>query len=181
MTAGKSDALRSARGGAGEHSHACRATGVCIDCLAESTLAKELTESQIQTLSTIIEPRILSKGEVLITEGEHDDRLYSIVRGDIEVSLERGHNQEVLAKIGPGNLIGELAFLDGLKRTATVSAISDQCCIYALHRSKLESLLESEPLLVYNVMRAIVRSAHRTVGTMDAVYADLMQYISGAR
>jgi CRP/FNR family transcriptional regulator, cyclic AMP receptor protein len=68
-----------------------------------------------------------------------------------------------------------------LKRTATVRAASDHCCIYALQRGKLESLLSADPLLVYNVMRAIVRSAHRTVGRMDVAYADLMQYIGGTR
>lgn len=161
--------------------HICSPTGVCIKCLAVSALARELTEDQIQTLSNIIEVRKLAKNEILISQGEHDDHLYAIVKGYIEVSLEGSRNHEVLARVGSGNLIGELAFLDGLKRTATVRAASDDCCVYALRRNKLESLLNTDPSLVYNVMRAIVRSAHRTVGKMDVAYLDLMQYISGTR
>jgi CRP-like cAMP-binding protein len=75
---------------------------------------------------------------------------------------------------------GELAFLDGaLKRTASAQAATDGCCVIALRREELESLLLVDPSLVYKVMRAIVRSAHGTVGTMDNVYSDLMHYISG--
>ena len=161
--------------------HVCNSTGVCMKCLTASALARELTDDQLQMLSNIVEVRKLAKNEILISEGEYDDRLYAVAKGDIEVSLERGSGHEVLARVGSGNLIGELAFLDGLKRTATVRAASDDCCVFALHRNQLESLLTADPSLVYNVMRAIVRSAHRTVGRMDAVYSDLMQYISGTR
>jgi CRP-like cAMP-binding protein len=72
-----------------------------------------------------------------------------------------------------------LAFLDGLKRTATVKVANNECCVIALRRQQLESLLSVDPSLVYKVMRAVVRSAHRTVNKMDATYTDLMRYISG--
>jgi CRP-like cAMP-binding protein len=72
-----------------------------------------------------------------------------------------------------------LAFLDGLKRTATVKAVNNESCVIALRRQQLESLLSVDPSLVYKVMRAVVRSAHRTVNQMDATYTDLMRYISG--
>jgi CRP-like cAMP-binding protein len=72
-----------------------------------------------------------------------------------------------------------LAFLDGLERTATVTAAEDGACVIALRRTGLESMLSADPHLVYSVMRAILRSAHRTVGKMDATYLDMMRYIQG--
>jgi hypothetical protein len=73
----------------------------------------------------------------------------------------------------------ELNYRDGLKRTATVRAATDECCVIELERENVESMLPVEPHLVYKVMRAIIRSAHRTVSTMDKTYLDLMSYIQG--
>jgi CRP/FNR family cyclic AMP-dependent transcriptional regulator len=82
-------------------------------------------------------------------------------------------------RLGPGTITGELAFLDGLKRTATVRAATDDNCVIELARENLESMLEADPRLVYKVMRAILRSAHKTIGTMDRTYIDLMSYVQG--
>jgi len=96
----------------------------------------------------------------------------------LEVSKKGARGQEILGRLGPGTIIGELAFLDGaLKRTASAQAASDGCCVIALRREELESLLFVDPSLVYKVMRAIVRSVHRTV--LDSVYSGLMHDISG--
>ena len=150
----------------------------CMDCLAASALATELTPDQLRALFNTVEVRKLSKNEILISEGDTDDRLYAVAKGELEVSRTGARGQEVLCRLGPGAITGELAFLDGLKRTATVKAANDECCVIALRRHQLESLLSSDPSLVYNVMRAIVRSAHKTVGKMDTVYTDLLHYIS---
>ena len=157
----------------------CNPPTDCIGCLAASALATELTADQLRALFNTIEVRKLSKNEILISEGDYDDRLYAVAKGELEVSREGGRGHEVLTLLGPGTITGELAFLDGLKRTATVKAANGECCVIILRRHQLESLLSADPSLVYKVMRAIVRSAHRTVGKMDDVYLDLMHYISG--
>ncbi len=157
----------------------CDPPSGCVNCLAASALATELTAEQLRVLFGTVEVRKLSKNEILISEGDYDDRLYAVAKGELEVSRAGARGQEVLSRLGPGTITGELAFLDGLKRTATVKAMSDECCVIALRRHQLESMLSVNPFLVYNVMRAIVRSAHGTVGKMDTVYTDLMHYVSG--
>lgn len=157
----------------------CNPPTNCIGCLAASALAIELTPDQLRTLFDKVEVRRLSKDEVLISEGDFDDHLYAVAKGKFEVSHSGARGEDSLIRIGRGVIVGELAFLDGLKRTASVKAVTDDCCVIVLRREELESLLSVDPLLVYRVMRAIVRSAHRTVGRMDVVYSDLMHYISG--
>jgi len=158
--------------------HVCDPPTACLACLARSGLSAELTDNEIEDLFKIAEVRRLSKGEVLVSEGDDSNRLYSIAKGSFAVTLQKTGDQEVeLGRLGPGTITGELAFLDGLKRTATVKAATDNCCVISLDRKNLESLLETNPRLVYKVMRAILRSAHKTVGTMDKTYLDLMNYI----
>ena len=176
----KSSKEASISGSRGADDHVCDPPHACLGCLARSGLAEELTDDQVEALFKIVDVRRLSKGEVLISEGEYDDRLYAIARGEFEVTRGKKDDREVqLIRLHPGTITGELAFLDGLERTATVTAVEEGSCVIALRRDGLESKLTEDPLLVYRLMRAILRSAHRTVGQMDATYLDVMRYIQG--
>jgi CRP-like cAMP-binding protein len=149
-----------------------------VQYLSVSALGSELTGEELEALAGRIELQKLAPGEPLISEGDQNERLYAIVRGNFSVLRTSSRGQERLNTLGPGMVTGELAFLDGLKRTASVVADADDCCAISLSREQLESLLPTNGVLVYKVMRAVVRSAHRTVNRMDTTYTELLSYIS---
>jgi CRP-like cAMP-binding protein len=158
----------------------CNPPKGCLDCLAASALARELTADQLTTLFDKVQVRKPAKKEVLVSEGDCDDHLYVVAAGEFEVSRKGARGREILGRLGPGTMAGELAFLDGgLPRTASIEAATDGCCVITLRREDLEALLVVDPSLVYKVMRAIVRSVHRTVGKLDAVYSGLVHEIAG--
>lgn len=154
--------------------HACRA------CLAASGLAAELTADQIDALFKVVDIRRLAKGDVLVSEGEYDDRLYAVARGEFDVSRHESADRDIqLARLRRGTITGELAFLDGLKRTATVRAATDDACAIALKRETLESIAELNPDLALKLMFAVIRSANRTVDRMNSAHLDIIRYIQG--
>jgi len=106
--------------------------------------------------------------------------LFAIVSGALEVSLpsERAGESIKVVRLGPGAISGELGFLQDMERTATVRASGDTVVV-SLSRASLESLLESDPLLIYRVMRAILRSVHKVVSSMNEQNAHLVDYIMG--
>jgi NTE family protein len=65
----------------------------------------------------------LKRGEVLVRQGEPADALYVVVSGRFLVTLDG--RPAPLAEIGAGQPIGEIAFLAGGRRTATVRAMRD--------------------------------------------------------
>src|SRR5688572_25095545 len=65
----------------------------------------------------------LKRGEVLVRQGEPADALYVVVSGRFSVTLDG--RRAPLAEIGAGQPIGEIAFLTGGRRTATVRAMRD--------------------------------------------------------
>ena len=72
------------------------------------------------------ETRACKRGDVLVRQGEPADALYIVVTGRFAVTLEAGARS--IAEIGPDQPIGEIAFLTGGTRTATVTACATASC-----------------------------------------------------
>ncbi len=156
----------------------CKPRSGCVNCVRASALGVELSDQELRTLCDAVDVRKLPKGEILISEGERDDRLYAIVSGKMEIYRVDDAGREIsLQHVGPGEITGELGFVEGLKRTASVRA-AEESCVVSLSRDRLESLLPDHPWLVYKLMRSVVRSAHGTVHNLDTAYADFVRYVS---
>ncbi|MEZ6018033.1 MAG: cyclic nucleotide-binding domain-containing protein [Planctomycetota bacterium] len=66
----------------------------------------------------------LVEGEVLFREGEAGDVAYSVVSGRVRVERQSPEGPRHLGDVGPGEIVGELAILTSLPRSATVSALA---------------------------------------------------------
>jgi CRP/FNR family cyclic AMP-dependent transcriptional regulator len=64
-------------------------------------------------------------GEVIIHEGEENRDLYVLSEGTLEVSVSDKSKKIVVSEINPPEILGEISFLNGSPRTATVSAKTD--------------------------------------------------------
>lgn len=96
-----------------------------------------------------------AEGEALLHHGDRGDVCYAIMQGDVMVSATSTQGATVvLARRGPGALIGELGMWDGLPRTATVRATTDVVAI-ALSADQLEALLREEPDLALGEIRRL--------------------------
>lgn len=67
----------------------------------------------------------LSKGEVLFQQGDLGDQAYLIEQGKLRITAIRKGVELTLNEIGLGEMVGELALIDGGPRTATVVALED--------------------------------------------------------
>jgi putative ABC transport system ATP-binding protein len=68
-------------------------------------------------------PITIPAGAIVIRQGDEADRFYIITSGQAEVLLEHPGGQEILVDtLGPGRYFGEIALLQGGRRTATVRA-----------------------------------------------------------
>jgi CRP-like cAMP-binding protein len=148
------------------------------DALRASRLAAELSDAQCRLLAARITLRELADGETLIAEGGAESRLYEIVQGAIAALRAPGTPEvELLFKLGPGDTVGELSFLDDNVHYASFVARGPSR-VFALERGALEGLIDSEPHVVYRVMRAIVRRVHQIQIRLSAQASELTHYIT---
>lgn len=148
------------------------------DFIRHSSLVKDLGERQCEILSTIASSRSLDDKEVLIEQGKIDETLHIVSTGALAVErVTAGGDTVTVHTLRPGDLGGEMGFVDCTEHTATLRAIGPTGVI-SIKRESLESLLPSNPEVVYGLMRGIVRTAHRILREMNVQSMELNNYIS---
>jgi NTE family protein len=95
----------------------------------------------------------LRKGEYLVRQGEEADCLYYVLRGRLDV-LRDGH--QLVAEIGTGEPVGEIAFFADTLRTADVMASRDSQLL-RLGRNEFEQVSALQPQLVQSILRTFGR------------------------
>ena len=145
--------------------------------IASSSLGAELSDNDVELLSGLMHERKLVDDEFLFEDGTSDDSLHVILAGKVEVVKRTGgDNYASLAVLRDGELAGELSFIDGAPHTVGLRALCDTR-VLTLKREDFEGVIDSSPQLVYKVMRAVARSAHRIVHRMNTEFVELSNYI----
>lgn len=142
--------------------------------LADVPVLASASDEQRQRLAATSYPKRLTRGQVLFTEGEPCDALYVVESGRVKVSVTSPHGDElVLAVVGPGGSLGELAVVDGAPRSAGAEALEDTTLV-CLPRDAVLLLLRSSPeaaLALATDLAAILRRL--TTSASDLVFLDL--------
>ena len=149
-----------------------------LEAVRSGPLGAELSPREAEALSMLVAGQSFAAGDVVAHEGTVDDRLVVVVAGALDVVRHRGTPREtVLATLRPGDLAHELGFLDGAPHFATLVATGG-AQVLLLQRARLESLIESEPRLLYAVMRAILRTTHALQTRLSLQASELMNYVA---
>lgn len=112
------------------------------------TLCSELTDSLprevIETLLAEMTYQQIPRGDIFIRQGEEAGEFYLILSGSCSVRLEKGGVSFQIARLGPGDLVGEMAVFTGEKRNASVEADTDMD-VLRMSREQFERLSQQYP------------------------------------
>jgi len=148
------------------------------DLIQHSSLTSDMSEAQCSDLSSIAATRSLDDKEVLIEQGQIDETLYIISTGALAVErTTAGGETATLHILKPGDLAGEMGFVDGTEHTASLRAMGP-ASVVSIGRNDFESLLSSNPEVVYGLLCGIVRKAHRILREMNQQSMELSNYIT---
>lgn len=144
----------------------------------QSSLGKELSADDCAKLVNIGQFTQLKDTEILFSAGEQTNRLFVILNGKIDVTRDKTPpHYTVIHTLQPGEMAGEMSFIDGEAHSLTLRA-QGNCELFSIHRDDFEKLVEDNPVLTYNVMRAITRSTHIMLKRMNNQFIELSRFIN---
>ena len=132
-------------------------------------LFAELASEDAAFILGVCEERILVSGEELFHENDPGDSLWIVQSGRVDVFKNiRGDVDRVLASLGPGDVIGEMSFLDGQRRSAGARTVeSSEFLVLSRARfAKVEKERPSVASAFYRNMSAIIAARLRTTNEL---------------
>ncbi|MEE9179029.1 MAG: ATP-binding protein [Acidimicrobiia bacterium] len=113
----------------------------------------DLSDDLIESVCELSEQIDLESGDVIIEEGSESEEMYVVAEGELVVTKLSGGKEVELARINPGEVVGEIALLDEAPRTATVAASAKTLAI-RIPVSAFETLL-GDPRVVRRMFRTV--------------------------
>jgi CRP/FNR family cyclic AMP-dependent transcriptional regulator len=128
-----------------------------VELLKSVALFADLEEAELERFSHVAVPRSFPAGTRVFHEGDSSDACYIVREGSFRVTREHSDGRAItLATLGPGEIFGELAMLDGDKRSASAEALTDGELL-ALPAGDVLSLLARHPEIAMKLVAGLVR------------------------
>ncbi|MEN3038753.1 MAG: Crp/Fnr family transcriptional regulator [Candidatus Kryptonium sp.] len=128
-----------------------------ISFLRNVSIFEELPERDLEKIANLGTRKTFTKGNVILMEDEIGSALFIIINGKVKVSrLDETGREVILSILGPGEVFGEMSLLDGMKRSATVSAITDTE-VLIIYRDDFLNLLNKYPQIAISLLRELAQ------------------------
>jgi CRP/FNR family transcriptional regulator len=128
-----------------------------VSLLRSVPLFADLEEDELERFSRVAVPRSFPAGTRVFHEGDRSDACYIVREGSFRVTREHSDGRAItLATLGPGEVFGELAMLDGDLRSASAESLTDGELL-ALPAVDVKALLARHPEISVKLVSALVR------------------------
>jgi CRP/FNR family transcriptional regulator, cyclic AMP receptor protein len=128
-----------------------------IELLRSVPLFADLGEAELERFSQVAVPRTFPAATRVFHEGDSSDACYIVSEGSFRVTREHSDGRAItLATLGPGEIFGELAMLDGDTRSASAESITDGTLL-ALPANDVRGLLSRNPEIALKLVAGLVR------------------------
>lgn len=132
-------------------------TEAAADVLGASEWGERMGRDQILALTRYFRPYHVARGVALCEEGDPGLYMGVLVSGFLKVGKRDYFGEEKnLGGVEPGSTFGEIAFLDGQPRSASLRA-TEEAEILLLTRSAYEALTSEEPALAVALLQQMCR------------------------
>ncbi len=142
--------------------------------LARTVLFNGLEERDLRRLAEIARRVELAEGEVLFQQGDESDGLYVVTSGIVRIFITADDGREATVSLSEeGDVIGEMALLDGLPRSAGAAALN-RASLVVIPRGPFVDLLDASGRLGRQIILTLcerLRAANTKVD--EAMFHDL--------
>ncbi len=143
-----------------------------VELLRNIPLFCKIEPSKLKLLAFTSERLTFAQGQDLFRQGDIGDAAYIIVAGSAEVIVDTPDGPLTVARVGKNDIVGEIAILCDVPRTATVTASSELTTL-RISKELFFQLVAEFPQMALEIMRELAARLDRTT-------AQLREAVSGA-
>jgi CRP/FNR family transcriptional regulator, cyclic AMP receptor protein len=128
----------------------------------------------IDQLSAHAATKRIKRGTTIFSKGDHGTCLYAVCSGQVKITVPSGEGKDaVFNLIGPGQIFGEIALLDGGQRTADAVASKDSELLI-IDRRDFIPLVHREPEIAIKLIEILCTRLRNTSEQVeDVIFLDL--------
>jgi len=135
-------------------------------------LCRTLSGAELDAITAIVETRDVAAGTDLFREGNPGDGLFLVISGEINVTKRAPGGEHLLARLGPGGVLGEMSLVTADPRSATGRASVDTRVIH-MPADRFRALLEADSVAAHKIVAAIAEVLARRLAAMNGVVLEL--------
>jgi len=143
-----------------------------VQLLRQVPLFAKIDPARLKLLAFTSDRLVFARGDVLFRQGEAGDAAYLILSGAAEVSIDTPTGQFVVTTINEHEIVGEIAILCDVPRTATVSAASEVVAL-RITKERFFTLIDEFPEMAVEMMRELARRLEVTTVRLREAHAKL--------
>ena len=137
-----------------------------VDALRRVPLFRQIEARRLKLLAFTSERLVFSKSEDVVVQGDPGDACYIILDGDADVLVSTPSGNISVATLGKNEVIGEIAILTGVPRTATVRANTELTAL-KVGKETFFQLVGEVPEMAMEIMRELARRLERTTAELQ--------------
>jgi CRP/FNR family cyclic AMP-dependent transcriptional regulator len=119
------------------------------------------TNGELEAIKKYFSEKSVSKGEIILREGEWSDFLYFLITGLVKVYKTSQNGKEQILHIAPpGDSLNDISTFDGGTNQASMLAMSP-VTLYSVRKNDLNSLLQEHPRIYINILKALAIRVRR--------------------
>lgn len=125
--------------------------------LSAVSIFSQMTAKDLERIAEHARVREFDQGELIIKEGERDNRLFIVINGRVEAIKRLGQRDEkILGAFGPRAYFGEMAMIDDLERSASVVA-TEHTRLLCLEQLDLHKEMAEYPGMAFELLQMMSR------------------------
>ena len=139
-----------------------------------SVMLQGFSDEDLKKLAAYCEMREMGEGTTVFIENMPGESLFLVKKGTIRISKMFAEGDEkTLVVLGPEDIFGEMAVIDGLPRSAT-ARVAEEADLISLKKKELERLCRDDAALALKLVGNIVKVFSKRVREANEEYRDML-------
>ena len=137
--------------------------------LQDISIFSSLKQEEVRKIADFCMPRTYPKNSMIILEEEFGDTVFAICEGTVKITRVNDEGKEViLALLGPGEIFGEMAIIDGESRSANALA-QENCILLAFPQNEFLKILKTYFEVSFSLMGELARRLRKSDQQIEAL------------